>query len=80
MTKTFTLPTYLAPPLINGDYSGLGDDDVPAVEAALLLAAGGHFVAVADDGHYSRINDLPGSLGYMHGDVATFTVLFTEEA
>jgi hypothetical protein len=77
-TKTFTLPTYLATALINGDMTGLEDSDVPAYEAALQLAGNGNYVSMGDDEWFSWSNDLPGKAGRLGGNVAEFMVLSHE--
>lgn len=68
MVWTFTLPVYWASYLVNGDASGLSDEDQAACDAWLAFQHPGNCVDVGEP-WFSRSNDA-NNLG---GDVATFT-------
>jgi len=75
--ETVTFPAFLASALINGDVSGLSDEDLPWVQAAHDYVAPGNIVSCADETHFSRYCDLPGfRLG---ADMLEYTVLYPEE-
>lgn len=73
-TKTVILPTFLASALINGDVSGLEEEDNKYLLKALELAKGGHYVDVGQETWFAARNDVS-NLG---GDVAEFTIMFSE--
>jgi hypothetical protein len=74
-TTKVTLPTFLASALINGDLSGLDDnEDMGYYEQALQLAQGGTYIDVSEDSWFSWTNDLPGKR--FGADVAEYTILW----
>lgn len=76
-TLKATLPAFLASALVNGDSSGLSEDDEKWVKAAHDYAAPGYFVDVSEETWFAWRNELPGfNLGC---DVAEFTILYPEE-
>jgi len=76
--ETVTFPAFLASALINGDTSGLADEDLHWVEVAHEYVAPGNIVSCAEETHFSRYCDLPGfRLG---ADMLEYTVLYPEGA
>ena len=75
-TVTFTLPTHWASPLVNGDESGLEDEDTQALEAFVndMVRTYGscHCVDVSEDTEFMRWHDAA-QYGVLACDVATFT-------
>lgn len=75
-TETAIFPTFLASALINGDTSGLSEEDMPWLEAANAYAAPGHIVSCGEDSWFAWSCDLPGfDLG---ADVCEYTILYTD--
>jgi hypothetical protein len=70
---TIILPAFLASALINGDMSGLNDEDLVWVERVVAYASPGRIVSCDEDTWFSRSNDLPGYT--LACDVARYTVL-----
>lgn len=64
----YVLPAYWASALINGDYSGLDDDDAKMLDAWLKREKPG-FAVDAEDEHFAHRNDA----GTLPGDVMTYT-------
>ena len=57
----YTIADHWLSPIINGDYSGLEDDEVKTLDAFLAdLPANGIWDVVSDEGHFTRdeISDL----------------------
>lgn len=74
--ETITLPAFLASALINGDVSGLSDEDSDWLMKALEYVGAGRVVSCAEETHFSRYCDLPGfRLG---ADMLEYTVLYPE--
>lgn len=72
-----TFPAFLASALINGDTSGLSDDDNKWLDKALKFLGDGSVVSCEDETHFSRWCDLPGwRLG---ADMLVYSVLYPEE-
>ena len=75
-TYTLMLPTHWACPLINGDETGLEDEDTQALEAftADMVRTYGscHCVDVSEDTEFMRWHDAA-QYGVLACDVATFT-------
>lgn len=69
-TETFILPAYWASYLINGDASGISDEDKAECDAFLKRNPGGSCVDVGEQ-YFSHRNDAT-TLG---GDVAEYTFL-----
>lgn len=70
MTTQYTLPTYWASYLVNGDASGLETSEVRAVDEWLEREGDiGVCVDVSEDSWFAWRNDA----GIIGGDVATFT-------
>lgn len=77
-TKTYTLmlPTHWASPLVNGDESGMEDEDIAALEAftndMVQIYGSCHCVDVSEDTQFMRWHDAA-QYGVLAGDVAEFT-------
>lgn len=71
------MPAFLASALINGDLSGLNEDDLLWVQVAHIYCEPGRIVDCGDETFFSRSCDLPGfRLG---ADMMEYTVLYPEE-
>jgi hypothetical protein len=70
-TVEYTLPTHLAPLLINGDWSGIELDELQAVEKWLESEGSPIFCDVSEDTWFSHSNDFD-QLG---NTVATYTAI-----
>ena len=68
---SYTLPIYWASYLINGDASGLEDDEQAEIDAWLESEGNPSFVTVSEDYWFAHSNDAS-SLG---GDVAEYSAL-----
>jgi len=73
---TVVLPAFLATALINGDMSGLEDDDERWVEAAVKYIAPARFIDVGE-AYFSNYCDLPGYR--LAADMAEYTILYDNE-
>ena len=74
-TETAVWYSYYASALINGDVSGLTEDEVLAVEA-FERAVGGRIVACGEDTWFGRPDSwLPDVCGTLAGDVCEYTIL-----
>lgn len=69
--QTYTLPSYWASYLINGDASGLENGEEDEIDEWLLSKQPGYCVGVGDDHWFSRSNDA----GTLAGDVAEYTFI-----
>lgn len=69
--KERTLPAHWASYLINGDASGMGDDEIADIDRYVKLQGLASCTSVGDETWFAQRNDA-GGLG---GDVATFTFL-----
>lgn len=56
------LPAYMASALVNGDYTGLEDRDLPWVKKALEYVAPGHIVSAEGEQYFAHRCDLWGHL------------------
>lgn len=75
-TETVTLPAFLASALINGDLSGLSDDNKRWVEAAVAYCAPGRIVSCDGEPFFQWSCKLPGfTLG---ADMLEYTVLYDD--
>lgn len=70
---TYILPEYLASYLINGDHSGLTDQEVTEIDQ-FLAREKVNFVSCSDQGYFSHYNDL-NNLG---STVLEYTALIEE--
>jgi hypothetical protein len=75
-TETVTLPAYLASALINGDVSGLEDDDMKWLKAAEDYVAPGRIVSCDGESYFSHTCDL---WGHPACDVLEYTVMYDGE-
>ncbi len=74
--ETVTLPAFLASALINGDTSGLEQEDLKWVDVAIEYCAPGRIVDCDGEAFFSRYCELPGfTLG---ADMLEFTVLYSD--
>jgi hypothetical protein len=71
-TETYTLPIYWASYLINGDASGLEDNEQEEIDAWMESEEPGDCVDVGEDYWFSSHNDAHTNLA---GDVAEYTFL-----
>lgn len=71
-TETYTLPIYWASYLINGDASGLEDNEQEEIDAWMESEQPGSCVDVGEDYWFSSYNDARTGLA---GDVAEYTFL-----
>lgn len=69
-TSEYTLPTHWASMLINGDTSGMTDDEVADIDSWLLRVKPGHAVNVGDESWFTHGHDANRNQG---AEVATFT-------
>lgn len=77
-TLTYTLPSYWASYLVNGDASGLEDAEIAEVDAFVKSEANDGLFSCADvseETWFAHTNDASG----VGGDVATFTFLVEDE-
>lgn len=72
IVETYTLPAYWAPALINGDETGMEEDDIKDLEDWLERVNPGPCVGCGPDSWYSWENDSGNRLG---GDVMEFYFL-----
>ncbi len=70
-TAEYTLPTYWASYLVNGDASGLEDSEQAEIDRWLSDMEPGECVDMLDDSHFAHCNDA----SRMGGDVATYTFI-----
>lgn len=70
-TDTYILPSYWAPALINGDYSGLTDEESAELDQWLTDQPEGWAVGVSEETFFSCSNDA-NNLG---ADCAEFTFI-----
>lgn len=76
-TDKVILPAFLASALINGDASGLEDEDLPWVDVAIEYCAPGHIVGCSEESFFTWSTDLPGfDLGC---DALEYDILYSEE-
>lgn len=71
------LPAFLASALINGDVSGIEDEDMKWVDVAERYCEPGYIVSCGDEPFFSRYCDLPGF--HLAADMLEYTVLYPEE-
>jgi len=72
-TETYVLPAYWASALINGDNSGLEDDEIKEIDN--FCKGMGPCIDVSDENEFSWTNDANG----LGGSVATFTFQILEK-
>ena len=70
-TDTYILPSYWAPALINGDYSGLTDEEAAEIDQWLTDQPEGWAVDVSETFFFSHRNDA----NNVPGDCAEFTFI-----
>ena len=70
-TDTYTLPAYWAPALINGDYSGLTDEEAAEIDQWLTDQPEGWAVDVSEETFFAWSNDA----NNMGADCAEFTFI-----
>jgi len=56
-TETYELPSFWASPLINGDYSGMEDTDIEALEKWLEKEKPGYCVSLSDESFFAWRHD-----------------------
>ena len=62
-TETYTLPAFWASALVNGDYSGLEDDDEAHLVAWLAAHPGlGSCLSCTEEAEFRKHHDAPGVL------------------
>jgi len=66
----YVLPVYWACALINGDESGMSEEDIEEMYTWLQTVNPGRCVQVSEDSWFQHGNDCNRNMG---GDVATFT-------
>jgi len=71
-TATYTLPAYWASCLINGDSSGMEENDMADCNAFLASIPGWHCASCSDESHFAHRNDSGNNLA---GDVLEFTFI-----
>ncbi len=76
-TISFILPSYYASTFVNGDYSGLSDEEEKVINdfISVNLAEYGRFYCVdadVDNVYFARHNDLTG-MGHLGSDVCEYT-------
>lgn len=72
-TTTFTLPSYWASYLINGDDSGIDDDDKTACDNFLAANPGWSCIGCEEFGFFSNTNDA----GTLAGDCLEYDFIST---
>jgi hypothetical protein len=70
---TYTLPSYWASYLINGDASGLEAGEQETIDAFVAKEGNPHFVYCGEEPYFSRYNDA----GTLAGDVVQYTAHVT---
>ena len=73
-TETFLLPAYWASYLINGDASGLDDDEQAACDKWLSRNPGAEIVDCSSEQFFSHSNDA----GTLPGDCLEYTAIYHE--
>lgn len=74
-TETVILPAYLASALVNGDVSGIEDEDQKWIDAALEYVAPGRIVSAEGEPYFAHSCELSGHLAC---DVMEYTVMYDD--
>lgn len=76
-TTTYTLPAHWAPALINGDLSGMTDEEIDSLYLWISHEAPGVCIACSDDSEFRHLHDADGYA--LAGDCLTYTFTHYEE-